>query len=139
MKNKPSLRTILYSSVIVFVFIVTYFFIPFPESIKRASFLLVAILGLVFLGLGMILILMVRKEQGKLKLFLMLTGISAISPLIFSILHNVFYGLAITFKDLNYLFEALHVISFITSMIIAPVGFIVGVVGSFILLKKQKR
>ena len=139
MKNKLSLKTILYSLITVFVFIVAYFFIPFSESIKRASFLLVAILGLIFLVLGVILILRARKEQGKLKLFLMLTGISAISPLIFTILHNLFYGLAMVFKDFDYLFEALHVAFFIISLVVAPVGFIIGVIGTLIFFKKQKR
>jgi len=110
--------------------------VPFEDELLRKLFPIAGILGLIFLILGITLIIFGRKEKGKLKLFLILTGISAISPLIFSVLHNLFYALAIAFDNLSFLFEPLHVISFIISLVIAPILFIVGLIGIFILLKR---
>ena len=138
MKNKLRLKIILYSLIIIFILLLAYFLTPFPSSIERTFFLLAAILGFIFLILGIILTFIARKEKGRLKLFLMLTGISAIAPFIFSILHNLFYGLAIAFGNLKYLFEALHITSFIISIIIAPIMFIVGIVGSIIFFINTK-
>ena len=67
----------------------------------------------------------------------MLTGTSAIAPFVFSILHNLFYGLVITFENLKYLFEALHVASFVISLLIAPIALIVGAIGSIIYFKNS--
>ena len=137
MKNKSCLKTIFYSLIAIFILLLSCFLIPFPSPIKRAFFPLIAILGFIFLILGIVLAVIARKEKKKLKLFLMLTGISAIAPFIFSILHNLFYALAIAFENLKYLFEALHVTCFIISIIIAPIAFIVGIVGSIILFKNK--
>ena len=137
MKNKSRLKKIFYSLITVFILLLVCFIIPFPSPIKRTFFPLIAILGLIFLILGIILTLIARKEKGKLKVFLMLTGISAIAPLICSILHNVFYALAIAFENLKFLFEILHVSSFIISIIIAPIIFIIGAIGSIILFNSK--
>jgi len=137
MKNKLVLKRILCSLITIFVLLLIYFLTPFPSSIKRTLFPLVAILGLLFLILGIALTLIARKEKGKPRLFLMLTGISATTPFVFTILHNLFYGLAMIFENLKFLFEALSAISFIIAIIVAPIVFIVGVVGSKIFLKRS--
>jgi hypothetical protein len=137
MKNKPLIKKLLYSLIIVFTLILACFIIPLPPPFEGTIFPLIAILGLIFLTIGIILTITARKEKGKLKLFLMLTGISAISPFLFSILHNLFYGLAETIESLRYIFEALHAASFIISIIIAPILFIIGVIGSIIYLRSK--
>ena len=89
--------------------------------------------------MGIALIILSRKEKGKIKTFLLLTGISAVSPLIFSVLHNLFYALAILFENIiviKYIMEILHVTSFLIAMLVSPIGFLIGVIGSLILLKK---
>ena len=133
------IKAIIYSLIGIFILLLVYFVVPFEHSLRQKSFPIVAILGLLFLILGIVLIILSRKEKGKLKVFLILTGISAIAPFIFTILHNFFYGLAITFENLNFLFEPLHVISFIISLFVAPILFIVGLIGSIILLKGGNR
>ena len=138
MKNKLVLKKTFYSLIAVFILILTFFLIPdfsFFGCTRAMLFPLVAILGLVFLILGIKLAFIAKKEKGKLKLFLMLTGISAIAPLPFTILHNLFYGLATVFENFKYLFEALHAGFFIISIIIAPIVFIIGIMGSFFLLR----
>lgn len=137
MNKKSRLKTTLYSLIAIFVFLLVYFLAPYPMAIKRTFFPLAAILGFIFFLLGIALIFFAQKEKRKLKLFLMLTGISAIAPLFFSVLHNLFYGLAATFKNFKYLFEALHVAFFIISIIIAPIIFIVGTIGSVVLFKDK--
>jgi len=139
MKNKPALKKIFYSLIITFILLLACFLIPLPSPIKERLFPPMAILGLIFLILGIVLISLVRKEKGKLKLFLRLAGISAIAPLVSSVLHNLFYGLAIAFENLKFLFEALHVTFFVISIIIAPIMFMVGIVGSAILFKGTKK
>jgi len=135
--KKSFLKTTFYSLIITFILIIIYFLIPFPSTIQRASFLLLAILGVIFLVLGVMLIFISRKEKGKLRLFLMSTGISAVAPLVSTILHNLFYALSITFENFKYLFEALHATFFIIAMIIAPIVFIAGIIGSIILFNKK--
>ena len=67
----------------------------------------------------------------------MSTGISAVAPLVSTILHNLFYALSITFENFKYLFEALHATFFIIAIIIAPIIFIAGVIGSIIFFNKK--
>jgi len=78
-----------------------------------------------------------KTKEGKLRIYLMLTGISAVIPLIATILHNLFYGLAITFENLKQVFDILSATFFIISLIVAPIAFIVGVVGSLVILKRE--
>jgi len=131
------IKTILYSLIIIFLLIISWFVISFWYEMERNLFLIVAGLGLLFLALGIALIILGRKKKGKLKVFLMLTGFSAVSPLIFTILHNLFYGVAITFESVSGFFEFLHASCFIIATIISPITFIIGVVGSLILVRKR--
>ena len=133
------IKSILYSLIGIFVLLLIYFAVPFEDLIKQNIFPILAILGLLFLILGIALIILSRKEKGKIKTFLLLTGISAVSPLIFSVLHNLFYALAILFENIiviKYIMEILHVTSFLIAMWVSPIGFLIGVIGSLILLKK---
>lgn len=131
------IKKLIYSQIIVFVLIISYFLVSFKYDITRPFFLILAILGITFLILGTILIIKARKEKGKLKFFLTLTGISAISPFLGSILHNFFYGLSIVFGNLKLFFEVLHTTFFIISLLIAPILFIIGVTGSIIIFSRK--
>lgn len=141
LSSKSYIKIILYTQAVIFTLIVNYFI--FFSDITRSLFLVVAFLGLLFLILGIILIFLSRriiltnKESKKLKLFLTLTGISAILPLPFSILHNLFYALAILTENITLLpqlFEILHGASFIISLLVAPIVFLVSLILSFIYL-----
>jgi LPXTG-motif cell wall-anchored protein len=91
MKKKPSLKTILYSLIVLFVLILSFIFL-FPDTgdLKNKLFLFVGLLALLFLVLGVVVIYIAKKKEGKLKIYLMLTGASAIAPLVATILHNLF-------------------------------------------------
>jgi hypothetical protein len=138
MKKKPSLKTILYSSVVILIVIFSFIFL-FPDTgdLKSKLFPFVGLLALLFLALGVVLICIAKKKEGRLKTFLMLTGISAVIPLVATILHNLFYGLAITFENLKQVFDILSAGFFIVSLIGAPISFVVGVVGSLVTLKRE--
>ena len=128
----------LYSSVVILIVIFSFIFL-FPDTgdIKHKLFPFVGLLALLFLVLGIVLIYIAKKKEGKLKTFLTLTGISAVIPLIATILHNLFYGLGIEFENLQQTFDILSATFFIISLIVAPISFIVGVVGSLTTLKRE--
>ncbi|MBW2994935.1 hypothetical protein KY312_01145, partial [Candidatus Woesearchaeota archaeon] len=75
------------------------------------------------------------KSKAKNKKYLILTGASASGVLAGSILHNLFYALAIVAENitvLKHVMEALHVIFFFASLIVCPILFIAGAVLSII-------
>jgi hypothetical protein len=136
-KNKTRLKGILLALIVIFILLMAYFIASVSSDLTRTLFQIIAVLGLTFLILGALLTYMARKEKGALKIFLQLTGISAIAPFAGSILHNLFYALSVTFESLKYPLEVLHVSFFIISLIVAPITFIIGAIGSVILLKKN--
>lgn len=100
-------------------------------------------LWILFFLLGMILIILTLKLKikDKLKVFLLLTGISSAGFLIGVILHNLLYALGIVFEHivvLKYLMEILHVIFFFIAVPICPIGFLIGAIGSIILFRRLK-
>jgi len=133
-----TIKKIIYYLLGIFILLLMFFIIPFEHPIKRTLFLVAGVLGFIFLVLGIVLIILGRKEKGKLKVFLILTGLSTVAPLLFSVLHNLFYALGTIFKNLDFIFELLHGISFIIAMLVAPILFIIGVIGSIILMRKKK-
>ncbi len=145
--NNKSQKTF-YPLIVIFILILVSFvaqnifrLVSYPIffSYTRNIFsLLIVILELVFLIQGIRLMFTTTKEKGKLKLFLMLTGVSAIILLPSAILHNLFYGFATVSENFEYLFKALHVVFFIVGIVVTPVTFIVGVIGSIILFKSKR-
>ena len=127
----------------IFVVIVAIIVIPFPVSIRRRLFLSMAILSIVYFLLGLALILLTRKKKvkAKLKKYLMLTGICASGFLAGSVLHNLFYALAIItsrFVLLKHLMEILHTAFFLLATIICPIGFLIGTIGSIVLFIRKR-
>ncbi len=136
MENISKTKKILYSAIVVFILAAVYFLTP-PAAFKRTIFPLIALLGLIFFICGAILTAQGRKYSGKLKVLLMITGISAMSPALSAVLHNLFYGLAITFPSLDSLFKGLHSIFFVISLMIAPLVFIGGAINTIAILNKK--
>ena len=141
-KHLTAANKIVYVLIGTFILLVTYFLVLNSLELKRTYFLGAAILGLIFFLLGGILIFLTFKSKvkGKLKVFLLLTGFSAPGVLLFTILHNFFYALA-TLTNITFLkqfLEFLHASSFIISLIVCPIVFLIGVVGSIWLRRKNK-
>jgi len=135
---KSKLKTILYILIGIFVLIVSYFFIQELE-IKRGYFIGLAILGFIFLIFGGLLIYYTKKEKikGKLKWFLILTGASPIVAFISVILHNLVYGLMIYFFGEGFWGAGGdEPVFFILALVVCPIVFLVGVIGSLIMIRK---
>jgi len=142
--RKHLIKKVFYSLVIIFFIIVSFLFLPIPDSIKRTVFPFLAALSIIFFLLGVVLVVLTlkRRVKGKLKKFLILTGFSAAGFFIGVILHNFLYALAVITLQitlLHYLFEVLHVIFFIFATIVCPLTFLVGVIGSTVLFTKQAK
>ena len=98
----------------------------------------------VFSLAGVALLVLTIKEkllEKPLKRFLLLAGSSAAGFFLSVILHNVFYALAVVTSQiaaLNYLMVALHALFFIVAILVCPLGFLVGIIGTIVLLTKKK-
>ena len=138
------ISAIFWALVGIFVVIATYFAIPSPVSVKRGLFPFIAVLGIVFFLLGVALIVLTLKSKlkGKLKKFLLLTGISSAGFLVSVILHNFVYGLFIVIFGADF-WSKIGVsdepVFFIIAMFVCPIVFLIGVVGSIILFNKKRR
>jgi len=126
----------------VFLFLLAQFLIPPLNELFRGPIFLLPIGIFFLLGIALIVSTIKEKVRGKLKIFLLLCGISATSFFACIILHNAFYAFSTVtehIKILYYLFEILHVIFFLLAIPVCPIVFIVGLIGSAILLIKQKK
>ena len=142
MKGKLS-WSIFWALVGVFIVIVSVFFIPVFRDLLRGSLLFLSPLGVFFL-LGVALIFLTVKEKvgGTLKKFLLLTGASAAGFFVSFLLHNAIYGLFIHFFGVDF-WDRIGVgdepFFFIMAIIVCPIGFLVGAVGSIVLAIKRSR
>ena len=114
----------------IIAIIVSTRFIP-PLFVDRFVVPAVLALGVVFLGLGVTLVIMTIKARvGRmLKKFLLLTGASIVGLPVFGILHNAVSGL----------FNTEEPVFFIIAIIVCPIGFLVGAIGSIVLAIKRNR
>jgi len=138
---KKSLKLIFWLLVGNFVVILSQFFIPAVSELFRGSLLFLLPFA-VFCLLGIVLLFLTLKQKVKrtLKWFLILTGGSAGGFFLFVFLHNAFYALNVITSHitiLNYLTEAIHVAFFIIAVIVCPIGFLIGAVGTVVLFIKK--
>ena len=127
--------------VMIFLVILSQFFIPAVREFFQGSFLFL-LPAIIFSLLGIVLIFLTLKEklEGKLKKFLILTGASAAGFFIFVLLHNLFYALGTITSHipvLNYLIGSLHVAFFILAVPVCPLGFLIGAAGTIFLLVRK--
>ncbi len=135
------IRTIFWLLILIFIIIVSYFVTPFDNELKRTLFPYLSVLGLVFFLLGGILVYYTikLKIQGKLKGFLILTGMAPIAALISVLLHNLVYALMVYLSKQGFLGEVGdEAFFFIIAIFVCPIVFIISAIGSIIILKKNK-
>ncbi len=92
-------------------------------------------------GVGLIITTYKEKISGKRKLFLLLSGFSSAGFLLGVVLHNLLYALGTITENsviVNKIINFFEVAFFLAATIISPVGLIVGVVGTLIILKKSQ-
>ena len=90
----------------------------------------------IFFILGILLIIFTLREKitGKPKIYLLLTGISAVGFFSGVILHNIVSALLTMLSGRE--FE--EPIFFLLAIIIAPITFLIGMIGSIVLIIKKK-
>jgi len=125
-----SLITTFWALIIVFIIILCQFFIPvIGELIRGFPLFLMPFALFSFLGVLLVFLTFKQKVVGKLKIYLLLTGVSAVSFFLFVILHNVFYALAEISENiiiLKYIMNFFEVIFFLTAIIVCPLIFLIG-------------
>ncbi|MBD3252145.1 hypothetical protein GF386_00245 [Candidatus Pacearchaeota archaeon] len=138
-KNIKNIEIIFYTLLTVFVLLLLYFVVPTEVSTKRALFPAAAVLVIAFFIFGILLTVFVFKSKikGKLKIYLLLTGFSAIGFLVFVLLHNFIYGFFIYLFGENFWRGGDEAFFLILAVIVCPILFLVGVVGSLVLLLKK--
>jgi hypothetical protein len=126
--NNKSIRAIFWAMVAFFVIIICAIFADIPTTGNLPGYILFIGIAL-FLLLGVALIVMTVKTKvgGLLKKFLLLTGASAAGLPVFAILHNVVSGL---FNE--------EAVFFILATLACPLGFLVGAIGTVVLMVKSK-
>ena len=142
MKGKLS-WPIFWASIGVFVVIAIGFLIPVVrELIMGLRFITIS--GAVFLLLGVALIVLTVKEkvEGMLKKFLILTGASSAGFFVSVSLHNAIYGLFIHFFGADF-WDRIGLgdepVFFFMAILVCPIVFLVGAVGSLVLAIKRLR
>jgi hypothetical protein len=129
------LKSMVLVMLIMFVVLVGWLFAPLPDGMRHMSFPLAGLLGIVFSFMGIGLIVQVRNAAvtGKLRRYLWLTGGCAAGILPSVVLHNLVYGLLILLGG-EEVWERMGMMDepvfFLLGVMVLPLGFIVGVVGS---------
>ncbi len=141
--NGKLIWSIFWALVGIFVVIASTLVIPAVRDLLMGLLFLI-ISGVIFLLLGVALIFFTVKEKvgGALKKFLILTGASAAGFFVSFLLHNAIYGLFIHFFGVDF-WDRIGVgdepFFFIMAIIVCPLAFLVGVVGSIVLAIKRFR
>jgi small-conductance mechanosensitive channel len=119
--------------VAVFVLIICLFAIPAFGELLGGSLLFLTPFALFFLlGIALIIFTVRGGLSGWLKKFFILTGASAAGVLVSVLLHNLVYGLFAHFAGADFWNGGDEFFFFIMAIVVCPLGFLVGVVGTII-------
>ena len=140
MKGKLS-WSIFWALVGVFIVLVGTIVCPPPLFPRVIGLFLLIISGTLLLSLGItFLVLTIKgKTKGISRKFQLLTGASAIGIPVSILLHNAIYGLFIHFFGADFWNGGDEPVFFIMAVIVCPIGFLVGAIGSIILATKRFR
>jgi hypothetical protein len=140
--KEKSIRIIFWAMVAVFIILIGTIFalMPLVKGLPF-SYIFPAIL-VIFIGLGIALIVLTvrKKVEGTGKAFLLLTGASAVGMPVSIILHNLIYALLILwFGEDFWGAGGDEPVFFILAIIVCPIAFLVGIVGTIVLNIRNKR
>jgi len=125
----------------VFFVILGEFFIPAVRDFFKGSILFLLPIAIFFL-LGIVLIFLTIKGETRkpLRKFLILTGLSSSGFFVSILLHNFIYGLFIYLFGSDF-WQRIGLgdepIFFIIAIIICPIGFLIGIIGSIVMFVKK--
>ncbi len=138
-----SAKLIFEALILIFLFVVgQVFIVPIRNLVKGSELFLVPFIMFFLLGIALIYFALKKEKNLSLRRRLLITGISAASFLVGIIFHNLFYGLAVitrSFFFLNYFFEIMHVIFFLFAVLVSPIAFIIGAVGTAYMILSNKK
>ena len=134
--NGKLIKVVFWGLVAAFIVVISLFSIPAARKLLMGGIFHVTS-GAVLLSLGGALIYTALREQatGMFKKFLILTGASAVGIPLSAVLHNVVYGVFIYFFGAGF-WERIGLSDepffFVLAIIVCPLGFLVGTVGSIV-------
>ena len=133
MKGRAS-WPLFWALIAVSVFILCLFFIePFNDLFGGSGLFLVPFAAFLLLGVALLVFTLREKIAGLLKAFFLLTAASAVGVFVFILLHNAVYGLFIYFFGEGFWNGGDEPVFFILALIVCPLGFLTGAVGSIVL------
>ena len=126
-----------------YVVIACVFFIPaFRDLLRGSEVFLLPIAVFFLLGVALIILTVKEKVGGMLKKFFLLTGASAAGFFVSILLHNAIYGLFTYWFGANF-WDKIGLgdepFFFFVAILVCPIGFLVGMVGSIVLAIKRSR
>ena len=141
MKGKLS-WSIFWALVGIFIVLVGTIVCPpplLPKVIRSGLFLLISSALLLSLGITFLVLTIKGKTKGISRKFQLLTGASAIGIPVSILLHNAIYGLFIHWFGVDFWNGGDEPVFFVMAIIVCPIGFLVGAVGSITLAIKNLR
>lgn len=128
--------SVFWALVAVFVLLLALFFSA--TRFGYASGVAIMTLALVFFLLGVVLCVLAARSRidSALKRFLVLTGGSAAGILVSIVLHNVVFGLFLDFWESTGIGD--EPFFFIMGIIVLPIAYVVGVIGSIVLMARGR-
>ena len=126
----------------LFALTITFFVVSSINELRGPAFPITAFFAICFAIIGFVLLFRVSRRkfkiEKKLRIFLILTSASAAGIPVFAILHNLVYALFILLFGENFWGNGDEAVFFILAIIVCPIVFIVGVIGTLILMYKNK-
>ena len=144
-KQNRALKIVFYTLLATFGLLIVSILTPpmfYPEIFRRASILVFYIFTPTALILGIVLVILTIRAKVKAyqKLYLILTGSSPVVFLIAVLLHNFLDYFAETTAGLaGTIIGIISASFFLIAVFACPIAFIVGVVGSIVFFRRNKK
>lgn len=138
-----NIKIIFWALVVNFLLILGIFFIPIVRNLFQGTEIsLMPFVIFFLLGLALIILVARNKIERPLKGFLLLTGISSAGMPVGIFLHNVVYGIFIYFFGSDFWDRtgmSDEPVFFFIALVLCPVGFLVGIIGSITIFVKKRK
>jgi hypothetical protein len=136
--NDKSIRVIFWVMVAFFIFIMGTMFVGvrLAGNWPVINFFLPSVFVFTILGITLLVLTVKKKVKGIRKVFLLLTGASAVGWPVFVVLHNLVTALIISFFHVSAEFD--EPLFFIIAIVVCPLGFLVGAISNIVLTIKNK-
>jgi hypothetical protein len=127
--------SIFWASAAVFIVMVCIMLVKPVRKFLKPYFIFGVIAFLAILGVILLVLTIQKDVEGTSKVFLLLTGASAVGMSIFAVLHNLVTAMIKRFFKVGANFD--EPVFFILSTVVCPLGFLVGAVGTIVMAMKK--